>query len=75
MSRKQINQRSSKTNADSDTLGGRTAVGPRLGRWRWAEAGDWLAWRVHVGSGVLGGPSDEAASGQSVPGGGPEWAP
>ena len=74
MSRKQINQRSSKTNADSDTLGGRTAVGPRLGRWRWAEAGDWLAWRVHVGSGVLEGPSDEAASGQSVPGGGPEWA-
>lgn len=75
MSRKQINQRSSKTNADGDTLGGRTAAGPRLGSGRWAEAGDWLAWRAHVGSGVLEGPLEEAALGQSVPGGGPEWAP
>ena len=39
MSRKQINQQSSKTNADGDTLGGRTAAGPRLGSGRWAEAG------------------------------------
>ena len=75
MSRKQINQRGSEINADSGTLGGRTAVGPRLGSRGWAEAGDWLGWRAHVGSGVLGGPSEEAALGQSVPGGGPEWAP